>query len=267
MNTHVSELGASLGDNYERYFVPVIGEPAAKSLLAAAHLQPGERVLDAACGTGVVARAAAKSVSPTGSVTGLDINPGMLATARRHAPSEPAIEWCEASIESMPLPDDAFDVVLCQMGLQFASDKAAALREMRRVLANEGRFLANVPGPAPDLFAIMIEALDRHIGPQPAAFARAVFSLHDTAELRQLLQNAGLHEVKVESTQARLELPAPPDFLWQYIVSTPMAQTVMNADEPTRNALERDVVDRWAPFRSNGGMKLDVRMTTAAGRA
>ncbi|MGH6924743.1 MAG: class I SAM-dependent methyltransferase [Propylenella sp.] len=257
----------SMAENYERYFVPSIGEPAAKGLLAAAHLQPGERVLDAACGTGVVTRAAAGAVGPTGSVAGLDINPGMLATARKHAPPAGSIDWYEASVESMPLPDGAFDVVLCQMGLQFVPNKPAALGEMRRVLTEGGRAVATVPGPTPDLFSILVDGLARRIGPQASAFGRMVFSLHDTGELRKLLQEAGFRDVEVDSTLARLEVPGPRDFLWQYVASTPMAEMVMNADKESRDALEREITDQWKKFCTNGGMSFEVRMTTAMGRA
>jgi ubiquinone/menaquinone biosynthesis C-methylase UbiE len=253
----------SIPDNYEKFFVPSIGEPASETLLAVARLQPGERVLDVACGTGVVTRAAAAMVGPTGHVVGLDINPGMLATARKHAPPGSSIEWCEANAESIPFPDASFNAVLCQMGLQFVPNKPAALREMRRVLLDGGRLVANMPGPMPEVFAILTDGLARRIGAQAAAFGGAVFSLHDAAQLQALLRDAGFRDVKVDSALARLEVPEPRDFLWQYIASTPMAEFVMKADADSRVALERDVTDRWGQFRTSGGMKLEVRMTTA----
>ena len=259
--------GGAVPENYERYFVPSIGGPAAKALLAAASLQPGERVLDVACGTGVVTRGAADAVGQTGTIAGLDVNPGMLATARKHAPPQHEIDWYEASVESMPLPDAAFDVVLCQMGLQFVPNKLAALKEMRRVLIDGGRALVTVPGPTPDLFSVMIDALARRIGPEAAGFARVVFSLHDRKELRDLFLEAGFSVVDVNSSTARLEVPGPKDFLWQYITSTPIVEMVRNADQKSRDALERDITDQWQRFCTNGGMILEVRMTTAIGRA
>src|SRR4051812_46082 len=90
-------------ENYEQYFVPVIGAPLASGLVEAAGLETGERVLDVACGTGAVARLVAERVGAPGRVTGLDPNPGMLAVARGASPS-PAIDWCEAHAESIPLP-------------------------------------------------------------------------------------------------------------------------------------------------------------------
>ncbi|HET9229650.1 MAG TPA: methyltransferase domain-containing protein [Vitreimonas sp.] len=247
--------------------MPSISEPASEKLFGVACLQPGERVLDVACGTGVVTRAAAAIVGPTGYVVGLDINPGMLATARRHAPPGCSIEWCEASAESIPFPDASFNVALCQMGLQFVPDKRAALGEMHRVLIDGGRLVANVPGPMPEVFSILTDGLARRIGDRAAAFVGAVFSLHDAAQLHALLGDAGFRDVKVDSALTRLEVPEPRDFLWQYIASTPMAEFVMRADAESRVALEHEVTDRWRQFRTDGGMKLEVRMTTATASA
>jgi len=172
----------SAPENYERYFVPAIGAPLASGLVDLAALRLGERVLDVACGTGVVARLAAEHVGASGSVVGIDINPAMLAVAHAAEPGAPPIEWHEASADELPLADSSFDVSLCQMGLQFFPDKPTALREIRRVLAPGGRLLLNVPGPTPPIFAILEEALANHLGPEPAAFVQAVFSLHEPAE-------------------------------------------------------------------------------------
>ncbi|NIX00730.1 MAG: methyltransferase domain-containing protein, partial [Phycisphaerae bacterium] len=131
--------GGNAPENYERYFVPAIGAPVADDLIEVAALRPDERVLDVACGTGVVTGMASELVGDGGVVAGLDVNPGMLAVARATTPSDATIEWHEASAEAMPFPDGSFDAVLCQMGIQFIPDKDAALSEMRRVLAPGGR--------------------------------------------------------------------------------------------------------------------------------
>lgn len=256
----------SPAENYERYFVPAIGGPVAEDLIEAAGLQPGERVLDVACGTGVVTRLAAERVGPSGTVAGLDAHPGMLAVARASTPAGISINWYEASAEAMPLPDGSFDVVLCQMGLQFMSNKTAALREMRRVLDRGGRLYVNVPGPKPSLFGIMTEALARHISPQAAAFGDVVFSLHETADMRKLMGDAGFHEVDVEAKPKPLRLPPPADFLWQYVHSTPLVEPVSKADAQQRAALEREVCSRWQTLVADGGLPLEIGMTTAAAR-
>lgn len=265
--SHFGEaFGASAPENYERFFVPAIGAPVAEDLLQRASLRPGERVLDVACGTGVVARLAAEQVGESGAVAGLDVNPGMLAVARSTTPSDMSIEWYEASAESMPLPDDAFDVVLCQMGLQFVPDQSAALREMYRVLASGGRLLLNVPGPMARMFTVLAEAMDRHIGPVAAGFIYQVFSLHDTTEIRRLLTDAGFSEVDVQESTKMLRLPAPKEFLWQYVQSTPLAGVVAKEDAASRAALEHDVVVEWHDLEEDGALMYPQRIVVASGR-
>lgn len=257
--------GANPAENYERFFVPAIGAPLAKSLVRLAALRPGERVLDVACGTGVVARLAAEQVGAAGTVAAVDVNPGMLAVARTVEP-ELSIEWHEASAEAMPLPDEAFDVVLCQMGLQFVPDKHAALREMRRVAATGGRVFLNMPGPAGPIFAIFSKALERHIGSEAAGFVQHVFSLHDTAEIEQLLTAAGFRDVDVEASTGTLKLPAPKEFLWQYVGSTPLAGVVGKADEAARAALEREVHSEWREYEENGSLMNPQRIVVGSAR-
>jgi ubiquinone/menaquinone biosynthesis C-methylase UbiE len=254
--------GANPAENYERFFVPLIGAPLAEDLIEAAALRPGERVLDVACGTGVVTRLAAARVGPDGTVAGADIHPAMLAVAR--AASDDSIAWYETSAEAMPLPDESYDVVLCQMGLQFVSNKLAALREMRRVLAPGGRALLNVPGPTPPMFSILADALARHVDPQTGSFMHAVFSLHDAGELRDLMERAGFRDTAVDAETKTLQFPPPEQFLWQYVLSTPLAERLAPLDEERRAALETDVRREWQPFVSDGGMTLELRMTTVS---
>ncbi len=257
-------FGGSAADNYERYFVPAIGAPLAADLVDAAALRPGERVLDVACGTGVVTRLAAERVGEHGRVAGSDVNPAMLDVARASRP-EAQIEWHEASAESMPHADESFDVVLCQMGLQFVANKLAALREMRRVLVVGGRAVLNVPGPAPAPMSAFADALARRVTPEIASFVHLVFSLHDADELRDMMGSAGFRDVDVRQATKALRVPPPEQFMWQYVHSTPMAAAIAELDEQRRAALEGDVTAQWQAHRADGGMALDVGMTTVIG--
>jgi len=253
-------------ENYEKYFVPAIGQPLADDLIAAASLRPGERVLDVTCGTGLVTRLAARQVGGAGTVAGLDVNPGMLSVARTTTPSNMSIEWYEASAEAMPLPDGSFDVVLCQMGLQFVADKLQALKEMRRVLKPGGRIVLNLPGPTPKLFADFGDALALHIDPKCAAFVNLVFSLHDAEKIRDLMTGAGFPDAAISRTNKMLRLPAPEDFLWQYVHSTPLAELIGTASDAQRAALAADLGNRWQEFVRDGAMTLEVGVTTARGQ-
>jgi ubiquinone/menaquinone biosynthesis C-methylase UbiE len=253
-------------ENYERYFVPAIGAPVADDLLERAALQPGERVVDVACGTGVIARLAAERVGTEGAVTGVDINPGMLAVARSEPIVGATVEWYEARAEELPFANASFDAALCQLGLQFFEDRATGLREMRRVLRPGGRCVASVPGSAPDLFAAAEEAVERYLGSGAAGFLRLVFSIRGERELRELFRAAGFDDVEVQITAKRLRLPAPQEFVWQYVFSTPLAAAAPALDDRSRTQLEREVVDAWTPFTQNGSLVLDLEMAVASGR-
>jgi ubiquinone/menaquinone biosynthesis C-methylase UbiE len=248
------QYGGNAAENYERYFVPTIGMAWANTLLDAADLRQGDRVLDVACGTGVVTRLTAERVGPDGAVAGLDINPSMLAVARSVPSSGAAIEWHEASAESLPLGDGSFDVVLSSLGLQFVPDKASALREMQRVLAPDGRLAIATVGPTPPLFAVLEQALASRVKPEAAGFMRAVFSLHDPQELEKLTSGAGFRDVEVRSKALSLNVPEPAEFLWQYVHSTPLAAAVAQIDDAGRAALERDVVAAWQSFVKDGAL-------------
>jgi SAM-dependent methyltransferase len=126
------QLTGNAAELYESVLVPRVFQPWAADLVELADLRHGERVLDVACGTGVVARLAAQHAGTTGEITGLDLNAGMLLVARSlPAPPGAPVTWVEASALAMPLRDASFDVVLCQQGFQFFPDKRAGLQEAR----------------------------------------------------------------------------------------------------------------------------------------
>jgi len=251
-------------ENYERYFVPAIGAPVAGDLLELAALQPGERVLDVACGTGVIARLAAERVGTEGAVSAVDLNPGMLAVARSVRSAGAAIDWQEGGAEELPLADASFDAALCQLGLQFFRDRVAGLREMRRVLVPGGRALANVPSSTPELFAAVEETMERYLGSEAAGFLRLVFAVGER-ELQDLFRSAGFEDVETQVRVKRLPLPPPLRFFWQYVYSTPLAAAAPALDDRSRAALERDVLDAWKPITDRGTLTMEVEMAVAKG--
>lgn len=256
--------GTDGAQNYEELFVPRIGRPYATALVEAADVRPGERVVDVACGTGIVARLAAERTGPDGSVAGVDINAGMLAVARSIAPT---IEWYEAPAEALPLADSAVDVALCNLGLMFFPDKVAALREMRRVLTSGGRAAVLVPGPTPEPMSVLADALAKHIDPGLAGFVQIIFSLNNGAEIEQLFTEAGFSDVRCEVDTPTFRLGDPREFLWDYIHSTPLAGIVLGADEAKRSALEADVLDGWQKYLDGGEAVVNIRSTIAIGYA
>jgi SAM-dependent methyltransferase len=182
---------------YDEQFVPALFRPWSGVVADAARVGPGQRVLDVACGTGVLACTAAERVGARGSVVGLDANPQMLAVARR----KPArnIEWVDGRAESLPFADASFDVVVSQFGFMFFDDHVQALREMMRVLRPGGRLAVAVcdsldHSPGYSAFATLLERL---FGDAVANAFRAPFVLGDAALLQSLCDQAGVDRAEV----------------------------------------------------------------------
>jgi ubiquinone/menaquinone biosynthesis C-methylase UbiE len=135
------QIPIEAAEAYHAAFVPAFFSQWAPVLCGAAGITAGQRVLDVACGTGIVARTAADIVGPP-NVVGVDINDAMLTVARR---VQPDIDWRQGDAGAIPLPDEAFDAVLCQMALMFFPRRAVALREMGRVTAAGGTVAVLVP--------------------------------------------------------------------------------------------------------------------------
>ena len=236
--------GGSAAESYERHMVPAIFGPWAADLVALATPQPGERVLDVACGTGVVARLAAQCVGPSGTVVGLDLNPGMLAVARTAPfPHGAQIEWREGNVSALPLPDWTFDLVLCQQGLQFFPDRPGALREMRRVLGPRGRMALSVWRPMQHSpgFAALATALGRTIASEAASIMQGPFSLGGADDLRTLITSAGFRDVVLQAASKALRFPSPEEFVGRYVAATPLAAVVAKVSDDARAALIAEV--------------------------
>jgi SAM-dependent methyltransferase len=221
-------------------------------LVELAQPRTGERVIDIACGTGIVARTAAAIVGPAGAVFGIDLNPGMLSVARSLS-STGSLQWQEASADKLPFPDGSFNVVYCQLGLQFFPDRAAALHEMRRVSSAQGRLALMVWRGIHESagFAALAEALEQHIGPGAAAILRAPFGLSDAYELKTLVRAAGFQNVVVLQRQGTVRFPSVERFVLSYIAGSPLAGPVSKADDAAREALITDVRNALGNYISN----------------
>ena len=183
---------------YEELHVPAIFEQWTPMLSRAARIRSGQRVLDLACGTGVLARQILDDVGSHGAVVGLDAGAGMLAVARKLAPN---ITWQEGVAESLPFENASFDAVVCQFGLMFFQDRRAALGEMFRVLKPGGRFAMAVWDALTnsDVFREEVELLERLAGRDAANALRAPFALGDADELSELFSLPGLESVVLET--------------------------------------------------------------------
>ena len=234
----------SVAEAYERYIMSALGNAWVQALVELAAPAEGERVLDVACGTGAVARFAAPLVGPTGLVTGLDLNAGMLDMARTMpAPIGATIAWQEGNATALPFPNASYDLVCCHQGLQFFPDRPAALREMFRVLAPAGRLalalwrrLEHQP-----FYAALTEALERYVNPEAAASLRAAFTLADGDELRALVAGAGFGNIQIRIRSRLTRYPSLREFVLGYLSATPMAGAISPLDGTIRSAMVEQV--------------------------
>jgi ubiquinone/menaquinone biosynthesis C-methylase UbiE len=258
------QVAGSAPEVYERELVPAVFGVWAPILVELVRPCAGERALDVACGTGIVARIAAGRVGPTGAVVGVDLNPGMLSVARSGVSTDSRsgapLQWQEANADKLPFPDGSFDIVYCQLGLQFFADRAAALREMHRVLGAQGRLALMVwrgihesPG-----FAALAESLERHIGQAPAAIMRAPFGLSDGDELAALVRAAGFQDVAIQQRVGTVRFPSVEKFVLSYVAGSPLAGPVSQADDAAREALITDARNALGQYRSNTGLAFPI---------
>jgi len=232
---------------YEDVLVPRLFTPWARLLLDALDLRPGEAVLDVACGPGSVARLAAIEVGPAGRVTGLDLSQAMLAIAQAKpvAPDAAPIEYREAPADRLPVADADFDVAICQQGLQFFPDRAAALAEMRRALRPGGRVgiavWAEIEQAPP--FAALEGAIREVAGDELAdRYRGGPWGMPDADQLRDLLRESGFDDVRVQRDALPLSFEGAAQ-LYSTLAASPIAADVdaLSAErrEQFSEALER----------------------------
>jgi ubiquinone/menaquinone biosynthesis C-methylase UbiE len=249
------QVTAEAAELYERYPARYILGPWAPLLVDAARLAAGDRALDVACGTGVVARIAAQRVGPGGRVVGVDLNPGMIAVAA----SLPAlvgapIEWLERSAVDLQLPDASFDVVLCQQGLQFFPDKLVALREMRRVLSHGGRLALSVWNSIGLYNAAVGEALVRFVGNAAATKFCSSRQVPGRDELQRLATEAGFSDVEVRVSRLDIHLPHLDSFILDHLAGTPVAPLVAATDPEARKQIGASVIKQLQRYADGDGV-------------
>lgn len=194
-------------ERYERFLVEPLFRPFAQELLERTSLAPTARLLDVACGTGIVARLARQTIGDRGGVVGVDASPAMLAVARSVAPT---IDWREGDAAQLPIrPDETFDVVTCHQGLQFFPDKPAAVREMRRVLDLGGRVAIATWQSVEDIPLIrdLHRVAERYLG----SYVDYRHCFGDAEALNQLLTDTGFHDVRVETVSRTVRLDGSAD--------------------------------------------------------
>jgi ubiquinone/menaquinone biosynthesis C-methylase UbiE len=242
MSESRAAIAANPAQAYQDFVVHWQFRPWTAVLLAEAGLHPGERVLDLAAGTGIVAREAAPFVGEGGRVVALDVSPAMLAVGHGlPAPTGATIEWQEGDATRLPLADAAFDVVLCQQGLQYFPDRPAAVAEMKRVLVPGGRAVLAVWRSLDHhpIQAALNAAAQRRLGVPSMAMP---FSLGDPGEVQNLFETAGFTEVTLIPRTLVIVFPSRAQYVRRNIESlAAVVPTLAGMDVAERTALAHTI--------------------------
>ena len=257
------DLSLEQAHAYEDLFVPALFAQWVPTLLRHAALSRGQHVLDVACGTGVVARAAAGLVGPSGRVAGVDLNPAMIQVASEHAED---VDWRVADAAALPFDDQTFDAVMCQSALFFFPEPSTALMEVARVLKSSGAValqtyagLEHQPGYGP-----FVDVVVRHASENARELLGTYWSMGDIAELRSLLTSVGIEPTTDERVLGHVTFPSVDALVHTEIQATPLADRIT---EHNYVALIHDARNALAPYLEPGGaLRLPIRAQFVSGR-
>jgi ubiquinone/menaquinone biosynthesis C-methylase UbiE len=242
-------------------------EPAHSLMLEMAALQPGERVLDIACGTGLVSFRVAEAVGARGAVVGTDISGEMVEAARRSAAERDVdnASFERSDAEALPFADATFDAAVCGLGLMYVSDPVKALCEMRRLLRPGGRAAAAVWGARRNCgWAEIFPITDAHVASEVCPM---FFHLGTKDMLARTFEAAGFTDIRSQRLVTTLHYATPDDALGAVFRGGPVALAYSRFDDATRRAVHAEYLDSIAAFRAGGGYQVPGEFVVAAARA
>ena len=239
-------LSAEAAEMYEYTFVPALFRDWAQRLVRFAGVAPGRSVLDVACGTGIVARIAADRMEVGARVVGLDVNPAMLAVARR---IRPEISWIEGDAAKLPFENGSFDIVLSQAALMFFPDRVAVLRELARV-AGAGTVAVQVPGRLENSagYRVLAEVVARHAGPEVVDLLGSYFAAGDPDRLEGQFAAAGLGVDRFETWTGATRLDSV-----DTLISVELLPLADRVDAATRELIAGECRTALAPYTAADG--------------
>jgi ubiquinone/menaquinone biosynthesis C-methylase UbiE len=250
---------------YERIMVPAVFGPWALDLLETVGPAPGTRLLDVACGTGIVARLASPRVGSTGRAVGVDTNEAMLAVARAQpVPTGAPIEWRHGDATSLPFEDAEFDTLLCQQGLQYMRDRPVVIREMKRVLASGGALGVSVFTQSIG-YQVFERTAARFVGNDAAAILSEPFAFGDLGELLEVVKAAGFSIEQVHTKTLNTQFSAANDFIG-YQLGGRLANAVSKLSDETREALVAALKTEFGPYTNSDGLAFPMEAHVVVAR-
>jgi ubiquinone/menaquinone biosynthesis C-methylase UbiE len=247
------QLSGDGPDAYEKYIVPAYTGAWAKEIVNRACLSEGEKILDVACGTGLVARIASEKQSSTDLIYGLDVNEVMVKKAQE---IEENIKWHHSDVTDMPFPNNHFDVIFCQQGLQYFPDPALALKEMNRVLAGNGRILLSVWRPIEysPFYASLYKVLEKYISIKAASTLSGAFNFGDLRKLKTLFANAGFNNININIVIKQMSYSPFDEFVVGGMMATPFFKDIQEMNESKREKMLLEIYKSNQDYIDDNGL-------------
>jgi ubiquinone/menaquinone biosynthesis C-methylase UbiE len=258
-NPQNTVFAGSIPALYEECLGPVIFTPYADDLTRRIRaLVPTGRILETACGTGLLTRRLDAALPKEVHITATDLSDGMVAFAKTRLPASPRVDWRTADASALPFDAASFDLVVCEFGMMFLPDKAAGFREAHRVLRPGSTFLFNVWCGLEDnpYGQIAHTTIAKFFASNPPTFYQIPFGFHDQDAISGYLRSTNFVDVTIERVSFDATAPSAAHFARGLVEGTPIANAITEAGlpfDPIREAVTAALVAHGGdgPWRSS----------------
>ena len=267
MTSSDTSAGGSVQAVYHRHLGPLFFEPYARDLARRLPTTPGSRVLELACGTGILTAALVVSFDRSTEITSTDSNEVMIEMARSHVRS-PCVRWQTADATDLPFADRAFDLVVCQYGVMFFPDKIAAAHQVRRVLRAGGEWWFNVWGALHEnpIVRVANETIDRFFASDPPTLYQVPFGYSDRRRIADDLRRGGFDEVTIETVDLQGRAPSAEHAAIGLVFGNPVIHAIRERGTGTPEDVVRAVATAIGREFGPGELRVPMRAHAVCAR-
>lgn len=257
-------------DIYERYIVPAFSGAWAEDMVRRTRLKDGDRILDVACGTGIVSRRVYAMMGNRVHLSGVDVNPAVLEKGRDICTRDGIpVNFHQGSAGTLPFDDSSADVVLCQQGLQYFPDRTKALADIHRILVPCGRAVFSVwrPMEYSPFYQILHRALKRYVNEASAKMLADAYALGDSKKVRELFNASRFREVDIRLVIKQMHCPNIDDFLTAGISAAPFAKDIAALPESRRKEMFKMILAASTDYMDDHGLVAPMAALLVSARA
>jgi ubiquinone/menaquinone biosynthesis C-methylase UbiE len=261
-------FGGSIPANYDQYLRPLLFEPYADDLIGRLKRKPHMRILEIACGTGVVTERLERTLGSGATIVASDLNAAMVEVARDRLPGS-KVTWQVADASQLPFEEGSFDAVVCQFGWMFFPDKELCAREARRVLVPGGQLLFNVWDSIErnEIGLVVQRCLARLFGEAAPTFLQVPYGYHDADAIAAVLRAARFGDVLIEHVELDGNSPSAATAARGYAQGSPLANELAtqgpDAQQHVLDEITKDMTERFG----SGPLRVKLNALVGSGIA